>query len=144
MAFVGGNGSGKSTLATMIATLRTPTAGTIRYDDRSRDDWDTDALRSRIGQGLSGGQWQRITAARGFLRDADVLIMDEPSSALDPRAPSRPPATTPPRRPRRFPVSPPPPDGVPPTPRGTEWAWSAAVPAENAAPPRLDHKRRPG
>lgn len=38
------------------------------------------------GQDLSGGQWQRITAARGFLRDADLLVMDEPSSALDPRA----------------------------------------------------------
>ncbi|WP_312875113.1 ABC transporter ATP-binding protein [Allocatelliglobosispora scoriae] len=38
------------------------------------------------GQDLSGGQWQRITAARGFFRDADLLIMDEPSSALDPRA----------------------------------------------------------
>jgi ATP-binding cassette subfamily B protein len=35
---------------------------------------------------LSGGQWQRITAARAFLRDAPMLIMDEPSSALDPRA----------------------------------------------------------
>jgi ATP-binding cassette subfamily B protein len=38
------------------------------------------------GQDLSGGQWQRITAARGFYRDAPLLIMDEPSSALDPRA----------------------------------------------------------
>lgn len=38
------------------------------------------------GQDLAGGQWQRITAARGFLRDAELLIMDEPSSALDPRA----------------------------------------------------------
>ncbi len=38
------------------------------------------------GQDLSGGQWQRIAAARGFLRDAELLIMDEPSSALDPRA----------------------------------------------------------
>ncbi|MBQ1075140.1 ATP-binding cassette domain-containing protein [Micromonospora sp. C31] len=38
------------------------------------------------GQDLSGGQWQRITAARGFLRDAELLVMDEPSSALDPRA----------------------------------------------------------
>jgi ATP-binding cassette subfamily B protein len=38
------------------------------------------------GQDLSGGQWQRITAARGFFRDAELLIMDEPSSALDPRA----------------------------------------------------------
>jgi ATP-binding cassette, subfamily B, bacterial len=35
---------------------------------------------------LSGGQWQRIAAARAFLRDAPLLIMDEPSSALDPRA----------------------------------------------------------
>ena len=38
------------------------------------------------GQELSGGQWQRITAGRAFLRDAPLLIMDEPSSALDPRA----------------------------------------------------------
>ncbi|MEV0898200.1 ABC transporter ATP-binding protein [Actinoplanes sp. NPDC049802] len=38
------------------------------------------------GQDLSGGQWQRVTAARAFLRDAPLLIMDEPSSALDPRA----------------------------------------------------------
>ncbi|WP_051367083.1 ABC transporter ATP-binding protein [Hamadaea tsunoensis] len=38
------------------------------------------------GQDLSGGQWQRITSARGFLRDAELLIMDEPSSALDPKA----------------------------------------------------------
>jgi ATP-binding cassette subfamily B protein len=35
---------------------------------------------------LSGGQWQRITAGRGFYRDAELLVMDEPSSALDPRA----------------------------------------------------------
>lgn len=38
------------------------------------------------GQDLSGGQWQRITASRGFYRDPELLIMDEPSSALDPRA----------------------------------------------------------
>lgn len=148
VAFVGENGSGKSTLATMIATLRTPTGGTIRYDGRPLTDWDSEELRARIGvvtqeyhkwpftaatniaigdittppdqgrieaaagravahemitelphgyetlldrtfangQDLSGGQWQRITAARGFLRDAELLIMDEPSSALDPRA----------------------------------------------------------
>jgi ATP-binding cassette subfamily B protein len=38
------------------------------------------------GQDLSGGQWQRLIAARGFFREADLLIMDEPSSALDAKA----------------------------------------------------------
>ena len=31
----------------------------------------------------SGDQWKRVTAVRGFLRGAELLIMDEPSSALD-------------------------------------------------------------
>ncbi|MET8993405.1 ATP-binding cassette domain-containing protein, partial [Nonomuraea wenchangensis] len=35
---------------------------------------------------LSGGQWQRIAVARGFHRDADLLICDEPTAALDARA----------------------------------------------------------
>ena len=148
VAFVGENGSGKTSLAAMIATLRTPTGGVIRWNGRPLPDWDRDGLRARIavvtqeyhkwpftaatniaigdidtearqdriesaagravademirelphgyetlldrtfanGQDLSGGQWQRITAARGFLRDAELLVMDEPSSALDPRA----------------------------------------------------------
>jgi len=38
------------------------------------------------GQDLSGGQWQRLVSARGFYRDAALLICDEPSSALDARA----------------------------------------------------------
>lgn len=38
------------------------------------------------GQELSGGQWQRLTAARGLYRDAPILIADEPSAALDARA----------------------------------------------------------
>ncbi|MDG4821741.1 ABC transporter ATP-binding protein [Asanoa sp. WMMD1127] len=38
------------------------------------------------GHDLSGGQWQRLVAARGFYRDASLLICDEPSSALDARA----------------------------------------------------------
>ena len=38
------------------------------------------------GAELSGGQWQRIAAARGFYRSARLLIMDEPTAALDARA----------------------------------------------------------
>jgi len=32
---------------------------------------------------ISGGQWQKIVAARGFYKKSDVLLLDEPSSALD-------------------------------------------------------------
>lgn len=35
------------------------------------------------GGNLSGGQRQRITLARAFLRDAPILVMDEPSTGLD-------------------------------------------------------------
>jgi ATP-binding cassette subfamily B protein/ATP-binding cassette subfamily C protein len=42
--------------------------------------------RFKDGQELSGGQWQRIAVARGFHRDARLLICDEPTAALDARA----------------------------------------------------------
>ncbi len=35
------------------------------------------------GTDLSGGQWQRIALARGFARDSDVVVLDEPNSSLD-------------------------------------------------------------
>ncbi|NDU74907.1 ATP-binding cassette domain-containing protein [Actinomadura sp. DSM 109109] len=45
-------------------------------------------LDKRFADGceLSGGQWQRLAAARGFYRDAPLLICDEPTAALDARA----------------------------------------------------------
>ncbi len=36
------------------------------------------------GIDLSGGQWQKIAIARGAVSDAGIVILDEPSSALDP------------------------------------------------------------
>lgn len=38
------------------------------------------------GVELSGGEWQRIALARAHVRDAQVLILDEPTAALDARA----------------------------------------------------------
>ncbi|HEY7782548.1 MAG TPA: ABC transporter ATP-binding protein [Ktedonobacterales bacterium] len=38
------------------------------------------------GQQLSGGEWQKIALARAFVRDARLLILDEPTSSLDPQA----------------------------------------------------------
>ena len=36
------------------------------------------------GTDLSGGQWQRLALARAFFRRAEIMILDEPTSAMDP------------------------------------------------------------
>lgn len=36
------------------------------------------------GVDLSGGQWQRIAIARGIFREHDIIVLDEPTSAIDP------------------------------------------------------------
>ncbi len=38
------------------------------------------------GVDLSGGEWQKIALARAYLRDAQLLIMDEPTASLDARS----------------------------------------------------------
>ena len=42
--------------------------------------------RFNEGTDLSGGEWQKIAIARAYMRDADILILDEPTAALDARS----------------------------------------------------------
>jgi ABC-type multidrug transport system fused ATPase/permease subunit len=79
-----------------------------RPDSGGGDDWVLEALRnarsewlvkkmpngldSKVGRlfegghELSGGEWQRLALARVMYRDADIWILDEPTSSLDPEA----------------------------------------------------------
>jgi ATP-binding cassette subfamily B protein len=48
-------------------------------------------LETRLGKefggtALSGGEWQKLALSRAFMRDADLLILDEPTASLDVRA----------------------------------------------------------
>ena len=42
--------------------------------------------RFETGVELSGGEWQKIALARAYMRDAQLLILDEPTAALDARS----------------------------------------------------------
>lgn len=42
--------------------------------------------RFETGVDLSGGEWQKLALARAYLRDAQLLILDEPTAALDARS----------------------------------------------------------
>ena len=59
------------------------TAGCMDFINDLPDGIDTKLGRS--GDSLSVGQQQRLSIARGLVRDAKILILDEPTAALDPQ-----------------------------------------------------------
>ena len=71
----------QATEAQMAAALET--AGCMDFINDLTDGIDTKLGRS--GDSLSVGQQQRLSIARGLVRDAKILILDEPTAALDPQ-----------------------------------------------------------
>ena len=112
VALVGANGSGKTTLAKVLAGLYLPSRGRVCWDGRDTREVDSRELLSHTaivfqdfiryalpagdnialgpafvdGTDLPTGQWQRVALARTFFRDAPLVILDEPTAALDAKA----------------------------------------------------------
>ena len=63
------------------------TAGCNEFLDKLPEGIDT--VLGRSGDTLSVGQQQRLSIARGLVRDAKILILDEPTAALDPQTEQR-------------------------------------------------------
>ena len=59
-------------------------SGLNQEDSSFTNGYETMLSREFDGVDLSGGQWQRIAIARGFYRDHELIILDEPTAAIDP------------------------------------------------------------
>lgn len=53
-------------------------------NERFFNGYDTILSKKFGGTELSGGEWQRLAIARGFYRDSNMIVLDEPTSAIDP------------------------------------------------------------
>jgi ATP-binding cassette subfamily B protein len=58
-------------------------AGALELIERLPQGLDTLLGREFGGRELSGGEWQKLALARAFVRDGQVLVLDEPTAALD-------------------------------------------------------------
>ncbi len=61
-------------------------SGADGFIEELPEQYDTPLTRlfEERGKELSVGQWQKVSVARAFFKDSDILIMDEPTAALDP------------------------------------------------------------
>ncbi|MBE6563679.1 MAG: ABC transporter ATP-binding protein [Ruminococcaceae bacterium] len=60
-------------------------SGADAYIEKLSDGYQTPLMRifEENGVELSGGQWQKLAIARAFFSDSDIIILDEPTAALD-------------------------------------------------------------
>lgn len=84
-AVAGGKGSDNETPPVIVYSAEKSLAATIlaRLPERYRQML---GRRFKGGVDLSGGEWQKVALARAYMRDAQVLILDEPTASLDARA----------------------------------------------------------
>lgn len=61
-------------------------ADMLHFIDQLPRGLDTPLGREFGGRELSGGEWQKLALARAFLRDCSLLVLDEPTAALDAQA----------------------------------------------------------
>jgi ATP-binding cassette subfamily B protein len=94
--FVRYNFTAADNIAVGRIEARDDRARIVRAAERSQADAVVDRLpdgydqmigkRFKNGVELSGGEWQKIAIARAYMREAQVLILDEPTAALDARS----------------------------------------------------------